>query len=33
MSKSRRLGFLEYQETVGSFADTFSRLRAARIIP
>jgi hypothetical protein len=22
MSKSRRLGFLEYQETVGSFADT-----------
>lgn len=33
MSKSRRLGFLEYQERVGSFADTFSRLRAARIIP
>ena len=33
MSKSRRLGFLDYQETVGSFADTFSRLRSARIIP
>ena len=33
MSKSRRLGFLDYQETVGSFADIFSQLRAARIIP
>ena len=29
MSKSRRLGFLEYQETVGSFADTFSQLRVS----
>jgi hypothetical protein len=32
MSKSRRLGFLDYQETDGSFTDIFSRLRAARII-
>jgi nucleoside-diphosphate-sugar epimerase len=33
MSKSRRLGFLEYQETAGSFLDLFERLRAERIIP
>jgi hypothetical protein len=33
MSKSRRLGFLDYQDTVGSFTDIFSRLRAARIVP
>jgi nucleoside-diphosphate-sugar epimerase len=33
MSKSRRLGFLEYQETPQSFRDLFNRLRAERIIP
>jgi nucleoside-diphosphate-sugar epimerase len=33
MSKSRRLGFLEYQETSRSFLDLFDRLRAERIIP
>jgi len=33
MSKSRRLGFLEYQATPRSFADLFDRLRAERIIP
>jgi len=33
VSKSRRLGFLEYQETPGSFRDLFNRLRAERIIP
>ncbi len=33
MSKSRRLGFLEYQETDRSFLDLFERLRADRIIP
>jgi len=33
MSKSRRLGFLEYQETSQSFLDLFDRLRRERIIP
>jgi nucleoside-diphosphate-sugar epimerase len=33
MSKSRRLGFVEYQETPRSFDDLFQRLRAERIIP
>ena len=33
MSKSRRLGFVEYQETPRSFHDLFQRLRAERIIP
>jgi nucleoside-diphosphate-sugar epimerase len=33
MSKSRRLGFLEYQETSDSFLHLFDRLRAERIIP
>jgi nucleoside-diphosphate-sugar epimerase len=33
VSKSRRLGFLEYQETSDSFRDLFNRLRAERIIP
>jgi nucleoside-diphosphate-sugar epimerase len=33
MSKSRKLGFLEYQATDESFFDLFTRLRAERIIP
>ena len=33
MSKSRKLGFLEYQATDDSFFDLFERLREARIIP
>jgi len=33
MSKSRKLGFLDYQATDDSFFDLFSRLRAARVIP
>jgi nucleoside-diphosphate-sugar epimerase len=33
MTKSRRLGFLKYQDTVASFTDAFDRLRAERIIP
>src|ERR1700761_3335709 len=33
MSKSRKLGFLEYQATDESFFDLFDRLRTARIIP
>jgi nucleoside-diphosphate-sugar epimerase len=33
MSKSRRLGFLEYQETSQSFLDLFDRLREERVIP
>jgi hypothetical protein len=33
MSKSRKLGFLDYQATDDSFFDLFARLRAARIIP
>jgi nucleoside-diphosphate-sugar epimerase len=33
MSKSRRLGFLDYQATDQSFFDLFVRLRNARIIP
>jgi hypothetical protein len=33
MSKSRKLGFLDYQATDDSFFDLFGRLRAARVIP
>ena len=33
MSKSRRLGFLDYQETSRSFIDLFDRLRAEQVIP
>ena len=33
ISKSRRLGFHEYQETPRSFLDLFDRLRAEKIIP
>jgi hypothetical protein len=32
LSKSRRLGFLDYQESGRSFTDVFDRLRAERII-
>jgi hypothetical protein len=33
MSKSRKLGFLDYQATDDSFFDLFARLRVARVIP
>ena len=33
MSKSRRLGFLDYQATDDAFFDLFTKLREARIIP
>jgi hypothetical protein len=33
MSKSRRLGFLEYQPTDDAFFDLFEDLRANRLIP
>jgi nucleoside-diphosphate-sugar epimerase len=33
MSKSRKAGFLAYQETRDSFFDLFTRLRAGKIIP
>ncbi len=33
MSRSRRLGFLEYQSSDDSFFELFARLRTARIIP
>nr|WP_321984142.1 SDR family oxidoreductase [uncultured Lichenicoccus sp.] len=33
MSKSRRLGFLDYQPTVDSFFDLFATLKANRVIP
>ena len=33
MSKSRKLGFLDYQATDDSFFDLFKRLREERIIP
>jgi len=33
MSKSRRMGFLDYQPTDDAFFDAFARLRAERIIP
>jgi hypothetical protein len=33
MSKSRRLGFRDYQPTDDAFFDLFARLREARIIP
>ena len=33
MSKSRRLGFKEYQPTDDAFFDLFAKLRASRLIP
>ncbi|WP_428377341.1 SDR family oxidoreductase [Lichenicoccus sp.] len=33
MSKSRRLGFLDYQPTLDSFFDLFTTLKANRVIP
>ncbi|MCJ2082113.1 SDR family oxidoreductase [Methylobacterium sp. J-090] len=33
MSRSRRLGFLDYQPSDDAFRDLFSRLRAERVIP
>jgi hypothetical protein len=33
MSKSRRLGFLDYQPTEDSFLDLFGELRQRKIIP
>ena len=33
MSKSRKLGFLDYQASDDSFFELFTRLRAARVIP
>jgi nucleoside-diphosphate-sugar epimerase len=33
MSKSRKLGFLDYQATADSFLDLFARLRAMQLIP
>jgi hypothetical protein len=33
MSRSRRLGFLDYQPSDDAFLDLFSRLRAERVIP
>ena len=33
MSKSRKLGFLEYQVADNSFFDLFSRLREEHLIP
>ena len=30
---SRKLGFLDYQDTVASFTDAFDRLRADRVTP
>jgi hypothetical protein len=33
MSKSRKLGFLDYQAPDDSFRDLFTKLRKARIIP
>jgi hypothetical protein len=33
MSKSRKLGFLDYQATDDSFLDLFTKLRQERVIP
>jgi nucleoside-diphosphate-sugar epimerase len=33
MSKSRRMGFLDYQPTLDSFLELFARLRKERVIP
>ncbi|RZJ85257.1 MAG: NAD-dependent dehydratase [Chryseobacterium sp.] len=33
MSKSRKLGFLNYQDTKGSFFDLFEKLRMEKLIP
>jgi hypothetical protein len=32
MTKSRKLGFLQYQSTLDSFTDLFDRMREARLI-
>jgi hypothetical protein len=33
MGKSRAAGFLEYQDSAGSFLDLFATLRAQKVIP
>jgi hypothetical protein len=33
MSKSRKLGFFEYQDTEETFYELFEQLRAAKLIP
>jgi hypothetical protein len=33
MSKSRKLGFLDYQASDEAFFDVFERLRAGKLIP
>ena len=33
MSKSRKLGFLDYQASDESFFELFARLRADRLVP
>ena len=33
MSKSRRMGFLQYQETLVSFSDVYRRLQIERVVP
>jgi hypothetical protein len=33
MSKSRKAGFLDYQNTLDAFIELFDRLKARRIIP
>lgn len=33
MSKSRNLGFLDYQVSDEAFFDVFARLRASKLIP
>ena len=33
MTRSRRLGFMDYQPTPDSFTDLFDRLRRERLIP
>jgi len=33
MSKSRKLGFLDYQASDEAFFDVFARLRASKLIP
>ena len=33
MSKSRKLGFVDYQATDDAFFDLFTQLRSSRVIP
>ena len=33
MTKSRKLGFLDYQSTLDSFTDLFAQLRSLQLIP